>query len=220
MRKSYVKELKEEFNKSGTPKYVVDEKVKSDFEQRLGRTLPDDYYDFLNSFGHACFSDYMIVADPFIPNGIEYYFDEYDLMKNSYYDGKSIYDSNAKAVKDENGNLKVLSDSDNVFQNIDFGEIKQNDTVYGKLLCMGFGFPYDFYKNGSGLILWGDNDDCQFYWNFSDNSYTIVAYCDDEYYEYDMTFSEFLYHYLNDNIIGSAFDTDEPFTYEELELVQ
>ncbi len=139
-------------------------------------------------------------------------------MKNLYYDGKSIYDSNAKAVMDENGNLKITSDPDNVFEDLDFNEIKQNDTIYSKLICMGFGFPYDFYKNGSGLVLWGGDDDCQFYWNFSDSDYTIVIYSDDEYFEYDMSFSECLYHYLNGNIIVCDSDGNEAYTYEELEL--
>lgn len=218
MKRSYVNELRREFNKSGTPKYVVDEAIKEEFEQRLGRLLPDDYYEFLNAFGHANFGDYLTVVDPFIPNGIESYFEDFDFYKHWYYDAKSTLDIGAKAVKDENGDMKIIGDPNNLLNNIDFDEKKRNNMVYDKLLCIGFGYPYDFLKNDSGLVFWGETDDCQFYWNFNGSDYTIVVFCDDEYYEYDMSFSEFLYHYLNGNIIDFEFNTDEEtYLYMELE---
>lgn len=217
VKKSYVDELIKMFGISGTPEYTVDDTVKKEFEQRLGKTLPDDYYEFLNAFGYAIFSDYLTVTDPFVPDGIESYFEEYDFNKYWYYDAKSIFDSGAKAVKDENGSLKIISDPYNLFPNINLDSKKRNDTVYDKLLCIGFGYPYDFFENDSGLVFWGYTDDCQFYWNFSGDDYTVVVYCDDEYYEYDMSFSEFLYHYLNGNIIDFEFDPDEElYTYKEI----
>ena len=217
MKESYVSELTKEFNSSGTSEYAVDEAVKEQLEQRLGKTLPDDYYEFLNSFGHASFGEYLTVTDPFIPDGIEEYFSESDFFKEWYYDARAMTDTNAKAVKDKNGKMKVSGEPAELLTYAGFDENNCNDNVYSKLLCIGMGYPYDFLNNGSGLVFWGETDDCQFYWNFSGDDYTVVAFCDDLYYEYDMSFSEFLYHYLNGNIIGFEFDPDEePYLYEEL----
>ena len=89
-----------------------------------------------------------------------------------------------------------------------------DDEIRLKLMSCGTGYPYHFYKNGTGLIYWGRTDDCNFFWNYYLDGYSVIAYCDNDFYEFNMLFSEFLYYFLDCKMKG-LYDFNNDFTYKE-----
>ena len=90
-----------------------------------------------------------------------------------------------------------------------------DDEIRSKLIKCGTGYPYHFYKNGTGLIYWGRTDDCNFFWNYYSDKYSVVAYCDNDFYEFNMSFSEFLFYFLDGEIKGLYDFNNEFTTYKE-----
>lgn len=216
-KNNFVVKLTEDFTPPSNPKYIVDESLKEKFEKQVGVNLPNDYYDYINAFGYGSFSDYVRISNPFAPEGYDEYFYDVEDNRQIYADmmgiRKSYGGTNSIAVPTGSGNFKIISESNDELQH--FEMLSDNDLIYKKLVCCGYGFPYDFYENGVGLIYFGRTDDYNFFWNYKNEGYTIVMYCDgDEFYEYDLSFSEFLYDFLNGKLVNSI-SIDEPFEYIE-----
>lgn len=69
-----------------------------------------------------------------------------------------------------------------------------------KIIKFGDHFPYKFYpEKTDGLIFIGYTDDEDFFYRYSGGRESIVIYSSD-YYEFDMSFTEFVYSYLTKKI--------------------
>lgn len=207
---SYVNLLVSEYNPPSNPKYVVDDDVKNKVESRLGICLPKDYYDYINTFGYGSFDNYVKVVNFFREDGVDEYFQESSDNEEIMNDLKEM--RNSFGIEDTIVNIekgKVVS-TENDYSLLNC----YDDEIRSKLIKCGTGYPYQFYKNGTGLIYWGRTDDCNFFWNYYSDGYSVVAYCDNDFYEFDMSFSEFLYHFLDGKMKG-LYDFNTNFTYKE-----
>lgn len=214
IRSNYVEKIVQKYTPPQNPQYTVIESVKNDFEKDIGVTIPNDYYDFLNTFGDGSFSEYLRVTNPFVPDEYEEYFIESEENADIYRDLKKMRKNHAQcdsiASFDDNGDFYIIQECNDEFKKINADHLDKN--IRSKVIRFGFGFPYDFYKDGSGLVYWGYTDDHNFFWNFDGDNYTIVMYGDgDEFYEYDMSFSEFVYHFLNEDLVELGLE--EPFIF-------
>lgn len=222
----YVEKLAKEFNAPSDPGCTVDNNIKADVEKRLGVNLPGDYYDYINSFGYGSFSYSVKVANFFRKNGVEEYFQEIDdnreimddqrSMRNAFGLGDSvIYVENGEIVSKDKNNTEDGSLSD--YDELESASIDAfEDEIKDKIIRFGIGFPYDYFDNGRGLLYFGNTDDCNFFWNIDSDKCTVVAYMDVSFCEFDMTFSEFLYHFLHGKIAAFA-NPGNTYVYKEYE---
>ena len=69
------------------------------------------------------------------------------------------------------------------------------------------GYPFDFYDGHSGILPWALCDNgTVFYWRIIDDKWTILVYGDSwEFYEYDMTTTEFLYKLIHGDLENMYF---------------
>ncbi|MBQ8176228.1 MAG: hypothetical protein IJ035_04210 [Oscillospiraceae bacterium] len=222
---NFVDKLVQEYNPPQNPKWVVDNDVKAAVESRLGAELPKDYYDYINAFGYGSFSYYVKVFNFFRTDGVDEYFQEIEDNNEAMNDLKKLramYGMNDSAAYVENGevisvdkgnaNKGSLSDYDEL-SNISLDVFDKNTRL--KIKKYGVGYPYEFYNDGVGLIYWGRTDDVNFFWNYYENGYTVIAYMENNvFYEFDMSFSEFLYIFLNGEMGGIA-NPNNVYTYEE-----
>ncbi len=83
-----------------------------------------------------------------------------------------------------------------------YEDLKEAYHQYGLTDKKGEGYPFDFYPQKNGIIPWAVCDNgALFFWKININSITIVVYGEDaDYYEYDMTTTEFLYKLINNEI--------------------
>lgn len=207
---SYVDLLIDKYNPPSNPKCVVDYDVKGIVESRLGVCLPEDYYEYINAFGYGSFDNYVKVVNFFHKDGIDEYFQESLDNEEIMTDLKEMQDSFGMKdviIKIENG-IVVSGGENHISLNCYDDEIKL------KLMSCGTGYPYHFYKNGTGLIYWGRTDDCNFFWNYYLDGYSVIAYCDNDFYEFNMSLSEFLYYFLDCKMKG-LYDFNNDFTYKE-----
>lgn len=210
-KNNYVVKLSEKYAPPQNQQGTVTDNVKTDFEKELGTALPDDYYDYINTFGDGSFSEYVRITYPFVSD--EYFeesrensdiYNDIKKMRKTYAAGDSV------ASFDENGDIIIEKEYNDEFKRNVF--IPDNKDIRSKIVRFGFGFPFDFYKNGNGLVYFGHTDDHNFFWNFYDDNYTIVMYGDsDDFYEYDMSFSEFVYYFLNGDL--AEIYLEEPFVF-------
>lgn len=210
-KNNYVEKLSEKYAAPQNPQGTVTDNVKIDFEKELGVALPDDYYDYFNTFGDGSFSEYVRITNPFVSDE---YFEESKENSDIYNDMKKmrkLYTAgDSVASVDENGEIIIEKEYNDELKGNVF--IPENKDIRSKIVRFGFGFPFDFYKNGNGLVYYGHTDDHNFFWNFYDDNYTIVMYGDsDDFYEYDMSFSEFLYYFLNGDL--AEIYLEEPFEF-------
>lgn len=213
-KNNYVAKLSEKYTPPQNPQGTVTDNVKTDFEKELGTALPDDYYDYFNTFGDGSFSEYVRITNPFVPSGYDEYFEESRENSDIYNDIKKMRKAYAAgdsvASVGENGEIIIEKEYNDEFKRNVF--IPDNKDIRSKIVRFGFGFPFDLYKNGNGLVYFGHTDDHNFFWNFCDDNYTIVMYGDsDDFYEYDMSFSEFLYYFLNGDL--AEINLEEPFVF-------
>ena len=207
---SYVDLLASEYNPPANPKCVVNDDVKNKVESRLGTRLPKDYYDYINTFGYGSFDNYVKVVNFFHEDGVDEYFQESsdnEEIMNDLKEMRNSFGVEDTIVNFEKGNVVSAVDDYTLLNRYD-------DEIRSKLIKCGTGYPYQFYKNGTGLIYWGRTDDCNFFWNYCSDGYSVVAYCDNDFYEFNMSFSEFLYHFLDGNMKG-LYDFNNDFTYKE-----
>ncbi len=222
---NFVDKLVQTYNPPQDPKCVVDNDVRVTIENRLDATLPEDYYDYINAFGNGSFSSYVKVFNFFRTDGVDEYFQEVEENKGVIDDLKKIramYGMNDSVVCVENGEV-VSVDKRNTNEGSlsGFDELSNisldvfNESTQLKIKKYGVGYPYEFYNDGVGLIYWGRTDDVNFYWNYYKNGYTIIVYMENNiFYEFDMSFSEFLYNFLNGEMGGIA-NPNNVYTYEE-----
>lgn len=224
---NFVDKLVQDYNPPHDPKCVVDNDVRATVENRLGAAFPEDYYDYINAFGYGSFSNYVKVFNFFRTDGVDEYFLEIEDNKEAIDDLKSLramygmndavaYVENGKVVSVDKSNKDkgTLSNYDEL-SNISLDIFPENTQL--KIKKYGTGYPYEFYNNGVGLIYWGHTDDVNFFWNYYENGYTVIVYMEDNvFYEFDMSFSEFLYDFLNGEM-GDIANPNNDYTYEEYE---
>ena len=223
---NYVKKLSSEFKPPRKLLYKTDKNIRTETEEKIGAALPDDYYDFIDKFGYGTFDYYVYVHNFFSEDGADEYFDyaktcaetmnEEKALRAETFIDTSVYMANgeiSETVTENNDNEEAAEDLDPEI--LDTLEIGCRD----KLICYGTGFPYQFLSetgNGTGLVYFGYSDDFNFFWNYKENGYTVIMYYDDYYFEYKMSFSEFLYNYIKGNVFPYPYDEDE-IEYEVFE---
>lgn len=174
------------------------------FEKALGTELPSDYYEFLKMYGFGSFSDYFYINNPFIENGTEIFIAENKQQKeyNAFLKSSFSEKINGKPTfvdcRFVNGQLEVVAGNPELTETMRTEKI--DDYTRSRIIALGYNFPYSFYPDKpDGLIFIGHTDDDDFFYRYSDGKYSIVKY-DSEYYEFDMTFTEFVYGYLTAKI--------------------
>lgn len=144
-KNNYAAKLSEKYAPAENPQGTVTDDVKTDFEKELGTALPDDYYDYFNSFGDGSFSEYVRIADPFVSD--EYFeearensdiYNDLKKMRKTYTAGDSV------ASFDENGNIIIEKEYNDEFKGNVF--IPENKDIRSKIVRFGFGFPFDFWE--------------------------------------------------------------------------
>lgn len=169
------------------------------FENILGTELPSDYYELLKTYGYGSFSDYFYINNPFVENGTEIFISDNAKQKEIYdfleLDYDIYYHVECKFV---DGQVKVLSGNPELLETMRIEVI--DDYTRSKIIAFGEHYPYTFYPDEpDGLIFLGHTDDLDFFYRCSDGKQSIVVY-DEGYYEFDMTFTEFVYNYLTAKI--------------------
>lgn len=174
------------------------------FEKALGIELPADYYGFLKVYGFGSFSEYFYINNPFIENGTEIFISDNSCQKENYAFLTNTFNEkiNGKPAfvdcKFVNGQLKVIAGNPELTETIRTERI--DDYTRNRIIVFGDNFPYGFYPDEEGgLIFIGHTDDEDFFYRYYGGKYSIVMYNSD-YYEFDMTFTEFVYNYLTAKI--------------------
>ena len=172
-------------------------------ENKIGVKFPDDYCLLLNRRIDLDFSDIMYIANPFTDED-ERYFDEYNDCMDNLDDIRKMrreyYGDDSVIYLDQDNKIQILSDIDNETE--EFYDILKDGTDDHMISC-GRGFPFQNFDRNTkvGLVYWGNDDNFTFYFNYYTDNYTIVLYGDgDDFYEYDSSFSEFLYNLSINNI--------------------
>lgn len=202
--KSFVKRLTELYPPPENSNTVFGDEDIRNFEKILGTELPSDYYEFLEAYGYGSFDSYFYVNNPFIENGTEIFLSENNEQKEIYAflerDVNETINGQITFVdcKFVNGQPEVVAG------NPELAETMRTEVIDGytrsKIKAFGNHFPYAFYPDKTdGLIFIGHTDDEDFFYRYSDGRYSIVMY-DADYYEFDMTFTEFVYNYLTKKI--------------------
>ncbi len=174
------------------------------FEKALGAELPSDYYEFLKVYGFGSFSDYFYISNPFIENGTEIFISENARQKEIYAFLERDVDKTINGwitfidCRFVDGQVEVVAGNPELLETMRTEKI--DGYTRSKIIAFGDHFPYAFYPDKSnGLIFIGHTDDEDFFYRYSDGKYSIVMY-DCDYYEFDMTFTEFVYNYLTAKI--------------------
>ena len=157
----------------------------SAFENALGTSLPEDYYAFLREYGDGTFSSYIYINYPFGDNGSEVFMDEQQQRRG--------------------GNADLL----------EFMRCENIDSfTRSKIIAFGNHYPYPFYPDEGGLIFIGWTDDSEFFLRKTGDKFTVVMYVDN-YYEFDMSFTEFLYCYMTSTIkLPMMWDEEQDWEFE------
>lgn len=174
------------------------------FEKAIGAELPSDYYELLKRYGYGSFSDYVYINYPFTKNSAERFIAEnaekkenYDLLEEMFHERLHSEPLSFVDCKFQNGALAVIAG------NAELAEFLRAEKIdaytRSRIITLGNHFPYDFYPEEGGLLFLGYTDDEEFFFRFADGKASIVMY-DDGYYEFDMSFTEFLYEYFTQTI--------------------
>ena len=186
------------------------------FEKALGTSLPADYYAFLKTYGYGTFGSYIYINYPFIPNGAEDFIDEHKQREENYKYLESDYmemPNGQSAYLDcrfNNGEPEVTGGNPDL---LEFMRCEKIDSfTRSKIIAFGDHYPYPFYPEEGGLIFIGYTDDDEFFLRKNGDKFTVVMY-GDSYYEFDMSFTEFLYCYMT-MTIKLPMMWDEPQEWE------
>ena len=157
------------------------------------------YYAFLKTYGYGSFGSYIYINYPFNENDAEIFIDEHKQREENYKYLESDY------MEMQNGQSAYL---DCCFNNsepevtdgnpdlLEFMRCEEIDSfTRSKIIAFGNHYPYPFYPEDGGLIFIGWSDDNDFFLRKNGDKFTVVMYGDD-YYEFDMSFTEFLYCYM------------------------
>lgn len=201
---SYVKSLCKRYPPPEKSNTLFSDDDIINFEKALGIELPSDYYEFLKVYGFGSFSDYFYINNPFIENGTEIFIAENNYQKENYaflecnvsekINGKPTF-VDCKFI---NGHLAVTAGNPELTETMHTEKI--DSYTRSRIIAFGNHYPYGFYPDKpDGLIFIGHTDDDDFFYRCSAGKYSIVMY-DSDYYEFDMTFTEFVYGYLTTKI--------------------
>lgn len=200
---SFIAELCKRYPPPNKPNSDFTDKDIAEFEKALGTELPSDYYEFLKLYGYGSFNDYFYINYPFTENGAEIFISENEERKEDYdFLELDSYNGNGGVplfvdCKFVDGELTVTAG------NAELAEFLRAEKIdaytRSKITALGDHYPYDFYPEDGGLIFIGYTDDEEFFLRFSDGKESIVMYSEG-YYEFNMSFSEFVYGYLTQKI--------------------
>ncbi len=169
------------------------------FEKALGTSLPADFYAFLHAYGYGTFSSYIYINYPFTQNGSEIFMEEQQQRNENYYYLEADYEvpMNVRQTfldcRFIDGEPAVTSGNPDL---LEFMRCEKIDSfTRSKIIAFGNHFPYPFYPEEGGLLFIGWSDDDEFFLRKTGNTFTVSMY-GDYYYEFDMSFTEFLYCYM------------------------
>ena len=178
--------------------HFTDEDIAA-FEKALGTSLPADYYAFLKAYGYGTFGSYIYINYPFNENDAQIFIDEQEQREENYKSLESDYTEmpNGKPVyldcKFNNGEPEVTGGNADLLEFMRCEEI--DSFTRSKIIAFGNHYPYPFYPKDGGLIFIGWTDDEEFFLRKTGDKFTVVTY-DCGYYEFDMSFTEFLYNFM------------------------
>ncbi len=169
------------------------------FEKALGTSLPADYYAFLRTYGFDTFDSYIYINYPFTQNGAEDFIAEHKQREEIYKHLESNFAElpNGQSAhidcRFNNGEPEVTDGNPDL---LEFMRCEKIDSfTRSKIIAFGNHFPYPFYPEEGGLLFIGWSDDDEFFLRKTGNTFTVSMY-GDYYYEFDMSFTEFLYCYM------------------------
>ena len=196
----------------------------SAFEKALGTSLPADYYAFLRAYGYGSFSDYIYINYPFDENGFEVFMEEQQQRRENYdyleADNKIPMDGRQTFIdcRFNNGEPVVTGGNADLLEFMRCEEI--DSFTRSKIIAFGNHFPYPFYPDEGGLIFIVRTDDREFFLRKTGKKFTIVMY-DLDYYEFDMSFTEFLYCFMTMTIkLPMMWDEEQDWQFERYEFAQ
>ena len=211
---SFVNELQQKYPAPQGNKPQFDEKDIQVFEKELGAELPSDFYEFLRVYGHGSFSDYFYIWNPFAENGRETFIIQNNQAKKNYEYLEEQWNKWDIAMRVD----CRFSDDGIVVLNGDIKQVEflRTECIDGhtrsKILALGNHFPYAFFPEKNGLINFGRTDDDDFFMRIQDKKISIVMYSDD-YYEFDMSVTEFMYEYLTKTIKLPMMNDETEWTF-------
>lgn len=192
----------------------------SALENALGIEFPSDYIDFLKLYGHGSFENYVYINYPFGENAPENFIAETERRRENY----RMLEKTRIEAETFPGDKPVLW-VDCIFQGGELAVTGGNPdmAVYlrteridkrtrSRIIALGDHFPYKFYPEKGGLIFMGYTDDDEFFIRYSEEKMSVVLY-GDLYYEFDMSFTEFLYEYLTEGLKLPMFGGNTEWTF-------
>lgn len=200
---SYVKDICKLYSPPKNPNANFDEEDIVAFEKILGVELPSDYYELLKTYGFGSFNEYFYINYPFVENGAEKFIINNNNRKTAYDYLEHIFDTptNGKPAfvdcKFIDRELKVIGGNPELAVYLRTEKI--DEYTRSKIIALGNHYPYDFYPQEGGLICLGYTDDDEFFLKIAGHKTSIVMYSDG-YYEFNMSFTEFVYGYLTQTI--------------------
>lgn len=201
---SYVKNICKLYSPPEKPNADFDDEDIMAFEKILGVELPADYYEFLKRYGFGSFDEYFYINYPFVENGAEKFILDNNNRKTNYdYLERHFTEpinGNLAFVdcKFADGELTVIAGNPKLAVYLRTEKI--DEYTRSKIIALGNHYPYIFYPQEGGLICLGYTDDDEFFFRIMGDKTSIVMYSDGGYYEFNMSFTEFVYGYLTQTI--------------------
>lgn len=168
----------------------------SALENALGIEFPSDYIDFLKLYGHGSFENYVYINYPFGENAPENFIAETEQRRDNYRMLEKTCTEEPVLWVDcifQGGELAVTGGNPDMAVYLRTEKIDKR--TRSRIIALGDHFPYKFYPENGGLIFMGYTDDDEFFIRYSEGKMSVVLH-GDLYYEFDMSFTEFLYEYL------------------------
>lgn len=166
----YFEKLKSLIMPPETPIYTGNLELRNEVNRKLGVTLPEEYYLIIETYGAGSFGNDLTLFNPYISNPYLNLFQQISEWGESY-----------NIMKEE------------------FGSETRNCKYPSYQSEMSEGFPFDFYPENNGLILWGwiEGGGYSFYWLQNKSNWSIVVYDDSDGYKiFQMGIAEFIYKLL------------------------
>lgn len=166
----YFEKIKSLIAPPKTPLNTGNPELHNEVNKRLGVDLPDDYYRIIETYGTGCFGNNLTLFNPYAQNPNLNLFQQIIEWGDGY-----------NTMKTEFGSEMTI----------------RKYSSYNSEICEGF--PFDWYPEKNGLILWGwiEGGGFSFHWLPNDGNWSIVVYDDSDGYKiFDMGIAEFIYKLL------------------------